>query len=394
VRRLLFVLVAASALATVLWVLTTSPTDPGTYAVEKRDLVSMDACTGDEKKSQDQVDCVVDIAMGIGTRQGVELKRWQQALDTMEEFVIAHEFQYGHDLTHDFFFASKLDYSLIQRLNFDRRDIGFVHSWQEWFLGQKENYGKVQEVYEKICRSEQNLELAEDCSHGLGHVAYRQDLGTFADRIRFCDSLTGFAHDPEAEVGQCYAGLLMSHGPHGEDPTLTSNERPSGPLPRPTRDEAAQLCKNATPKAAERCWPWVVWFYYDEPGLLEKYFNVCDASGAGRWCGEGIARYLFFYLYSTSDDLYVDTMNTCLDFPGGDQTKLGCAIEVVRIDIEDWMRKGNRTYREFDCSVIREHNGICAQAVEMVFSTPCEVAQDVEWMDVCIRNRKAKHVGV
>lgn len=364
-------------------------------SVAEADMEAMRACGEMEVVSQEKTQCLVDVAMEIGRRDDGRWQSWQQALDTLDAYVVEAEFKYGHHVTHYFFVDSKLDRATMQRLDFDRRDIGFVHGWTEWYLGQREHYGQEREIYDMLCRPEKNRDLKEDCAHGFGHVAYQQDLGGFEDRVAFCNALGGYAIDPEAEIGQCYAGLLMSHGPPGASEDETGNERPGGPLPRISKETAADLCRQASQVAAERCWPWVVWYYYGEEDALDEYFAVCDTSGeASRWCGAGVARYLFFILREQEETLYQDVMETCMQMKGDDPvrrgTKVGCAIEVVRIDIEDWWRDGNRTYREFPCSSVRDDDGICAEAVEAVFSLPCEVDQDVEWMDVCLRNRKAR----
>lgn len=332
--------------------------------------------------------------MRIGLRENGWWQSWQQALDTLDAYVVEVEYKHGHHVTRYFFEASKLDKSVMGRLDFDRRDIGFVHGWNEWYLGQKEHYGQVREIYGMLCRPERNREMLEDCAHGFGHVAYQQDIGDFEDRVAFCESLGEYAIYPEAEIGQCYAGLLMAYGVAGENEGETGNLRLSGPLPRIDKEAAADLCRQASQVAAERCWPWVSWYYYDDEAALEKYFATCDTSGkASRWCGMGVARYLFFVLREQEETLYQDVMETCMQVTGDNPvrrgTKVGCAIEAVRIDIEDWWRDGNRTYREFPCTSVQDIDNICAEAVEVVFNLPCEVDQDVEWMDVCLRNRKA-----
>jgi len=385
------IFVGAAALS--LWLIL-GGTETGIYPVDKADLTAMRDCGDMEVESQKVSECLVGVAVKIGERDGGDWRRWQQALDTLDDYVVEAELKNGHHVTHNFFVASKLEYETMRKLDFDRRDIGFVHGWTEWFLGKRENYNKGGEVYDMLCRPEKNRDLGEDCAHGYGHVAFQQELGEFSDRIDYCNGIAKFVIDVEAEVGQCYAGLLMSHGPSGATDEETGNPREGDPLRRPTREEAEDLCRGASPEAAERCWPWVVWFYYDDPDALESYFETCDTSGAGRWCGQGIARYLFFILREREETLYTDVLNTCLEqaseHSGRRESKLGCAIEVVRIDIEDWWRDGNRTYREFPCSTVNDPEGVCKEAVSIVFSTPCEVDQDVEWMDVCIRNREAK----
>lgn len=395
ITAVIAIAVAATFAATWLAVEYARETEAGVAKVAEADMEAMRECGEMDVVSQEKTQCLVDVAMGIGGRSGGRWQSWQQALDTLDAYVVEAEFKYGHHVTHYFFVDSKLDKETMQRLDFDRRDIGFVHGWTEWYLGQREHYGEEREIYDMLCRPEKNRDLMEDCAHGFGHVAYQQDLGGFEDRVAFCDALGGYAIDPEAEIGQCYAGLLMSHGPPGANENETGNERPGGPLPRISKETAADLCRQASEIAAERCWPWVVWYYYGEEDALDEYFAVCDTSGrASRWCGAGVARYLFFVLREQEATLYQDVMETCMQMKGNDPvrrgTKVGCAIEVVRIDIEDWWRDGNRTYREFPCSSVRDEDGICTEAVEAVFSLPCEVDQDVEWMDVCLRNRKAR----
>lgn len=364
--------------------------------VASADMDEMQRCGGGVDDTTGVSRCLVDMAMHIGNRTGGTVQSWQQALDTLEAYVISIELFHSHQLAHEFFLASRLDVDTMRALDFDRRDIGFVHGWMAWYLSKTENYGKEKQVYDFLCAAKKNLQdLTEDCAHGFGHVAYEQDLGEFTDRIDFCDRIGAFVvYDKEAEIGQCYAGLLMSHGPPGEDLTKTGNARPGEPLRRITQEEAGRLCREASLEAAKRCWPWVSWYYYSDPAATDMYVQACDAAGAASpWCGQGVARYLFFVLRDQDGDLHKTTMDACLAIettPGARRgTKLGCAVEVVREDLVNWRREGKLSYREFPCSKVLDPEGLCTEAVQNVAAITCELDQDVEWMDVCIRNREA-----
>lgn len=303
-------------------------------SVAEADMEAMRACGEMEVVSQEKTQCLVDVAMEIGRRGEGRWQSWQQALDTLDAYVV--------------------------ELDFDRRDIGFVYGWTEWYLGQREHYGQEREIYDMLCRPEKNRDLKEDCAHGFVHVAYQQDLGGFEERVEFCDALGGYAIDPEAEIGQCYAGLLMS----------------DGPLPRISKEIAADLCRQASQVAAERCWPWVYWTYPSEEVDLARYEATCAASEHERWCGRGVAMYTLFGSQEASDT--TELMRTCGALKS-DETALGCAIEALALDAEGWWSN------DLDPCDANETRGLCQRARSILAAMPCESDHDIERVDRCLR---------
>lgn len=319
--------------------------------------------------------CLTKVATGIGREHG-----WQEANDALEAYENnSDEIISGHVVAHAMGLGSHLDLMGMGELNLSPRDIGFIHGWTEWYLTTRPE--DFLEAYTRICDSEKNLGLGEDCGHGFGHAVYQQKHGGLGDRVAQCKSLLEVAKDPLVAVGQCMGGLVMSYGEPAPrldgDPPLVA-----------TIDEVEQVCNELEKSAGARCWPYVVLFYYGKPGLVQKYAATCEASSDPYWCGDGLGSYAVY----ENDFSDLAAMRTCLALQDTSArmqlVKAGCVAEVIMDDLARTWRETGEGGRTFPCEQVEDVGGTCSRIRRELGVRDCFEDQNSERVELCRRNRR------
>lgn len=315
-------------------------------------------------------ECIVAVGERIGRQWG-----WEEALETVDAYVMLQKKPTEHDLVHELGMRSKLTPAQAARVEISRRAVGFLHGWMRWYFTDPATRGEERAVYNTVCKAEIHLDLGQDCAHGFGHAAYASNRTKFSDMAEVCDMISyeagGTSETAEVVRGQCYAGLLMAFGP-----VDNSEVRTHGAIERPSWEEATALCARAGRMGGERCWPWVYWTYPSEEVDLVRYEATCAASEHERWCGRGVAMYTLFGSREASDTTQL--LRTCGAIDA-EETALGCAIETLALDAEGWWSSDKDLC---DASATRS---LCQRARGILTAMPCESDHDIERVDRCLR---------
>jgi hypothetical protein len=333
-----------------------------------------------------ETECLIAVGLDIAGEEGGVVE-WQAALDEIGSYLAEGGDVDEHTVMHDLAGRAEVRIEVMEKLDINAAEIGFLHGWMVQQLIDTTDLERILEVHRRVCMAEQNRDIVGDCDHGIGHVAYQQNRGSFAEMRDVCVSL--YPEESAAGRGDCYSGLFMAYGP-------ARNEEPRqwGRTKRASWEDTVGTCRATSGEAAKRCWPWVYWFYTGEGGGYREYAETCERAGvAARWCGKGVALH---EMYIRQRDIEMPTerlIATCAGIQGeGDLTgemRIGCAVQAIELDLIQWWGEGNSTRRIYPCGV-GPGGDICREALVYLEGAPCDREPDnAERVALCLRNRAA-----